>query len=318
MSFGMPSLGSATGTRVDSAAKHIMACKMDDRLLAMWRAYAEQTSDYHNCLHNSKMKWCMNKDEIVLNTSKKYKNDLPAKAYPMVVTTIGDMHACTKKMITELYKNQNASSFFRYLEKWVVLSDKLDNDDLRSIFQDSNGHIADSKIRDHCMMQIKNLPEFRCQGIALGQAFASYLSGDTVASVLIGGMATVQNGAFAMHAGDLVQWYFDWEKNEFDLSNTDNGGRLQGENKTPEKDLRRKQYNDQRLFGTGTSIGSTSGQKIPDSMVRIKSYRMFKLSEGDNNFVLDHFGDKSRIFAKCISGGRPYDAVDIMLMTQSL
>jgi hypothetical protein len=99
---------------------------------------------------------------------------------------------------------------------------------------------------------------------------------------------------------------------------SDNGARLHEEKPTAEKDLRRKQYNDQRLFGTGSSIGSTSGQKIPDSMVRIKSYRMFKLSEGDNYFVLDHFGDKSRIFAKCISGGRPYDAVDIMLMTQSL
>jgi hypothetical protein len=102
------------------------------------------------------------------------------------------------------------------------------------------------------------------------------------------------------------------------LSNTDNGARLQEGNKTLEKDLRRKQYNDQRLFGTGTSIGSTSGQKNPDSMVRIKSYRMCKLLEGEHNLVLDHFGDKSRIFAKCISGGRPYDAVDIMLMTQSL
>jgi hypothetical protein len=31
----------------------------------------------------------------------------------------------------------------------------------------------------------------------------------------------------------------------------------------------------------------------------------------------DHYGDKSRVFAKCISGGRPFDMVDIMLMTQS-
>jgi len=29
------------------------------------------------------------------------------------------------------------------------------------------------------------------------------------------------------------------------------------------------------------------------------------------------YGDKSRVFAKCISGGRPFDVVDIMLMTQS-
>jgi hypothetical protein len=58
--------------------------------------------------------------------------------------------------------------------------------------------------------QIKSLPEFRCQGVALGQAWASYLSGDTVASVLVGGMMTVLNGHFAMHTGDEVQWYFDF------------------------------------------------------------------------------------------------------------
>ena len=32
----------------------------------------------------------------------------------------------------------------------------------------------------------------------------------------------------------------------------------------------------------------------------------------------DHYGDKIRVFAKCISGGRAFDQVDIMLMTQSL
>ena len=32
----------------------------------------------------------------------------------------------------------------------------------------------------------------------------------------------------------------------------------------------------------------------------------------------DHYGDKIRIFAKCINGGRPYEMVDLMLMTQSL
>ena len=32
----MPSIGTATGTRVDSAAKHLMACKVDSRLLQRW------------------------------------------------------------------------------------------------------------------------------------------------------------------------------------------------------------------------------------------------------------------------------------------
>ena len=32
----------------------------------------------------------------------------------------------------------------------------------------------------------------------------------------------------------------------------------------------------------------------------------------------DHYGDKIRIFAKCITGARKHEMVDIMLMTQSL
>ena len=41
------------------------------------------------------------------------------------------------------------------------------------------------------------------------------MSGDSVASVLIGGMVTIANGAWDMHPGDLVQWYFDSEENWF-------------------------------------------------------------------------------------------------------
>ena len=32
----------------------------------------------------------------------------------------------------------------------------------------------------------------------------------------------------------------------------------------------------------------------------------------------DHYGDKIRIFAKCINGARKHEMMDIMLMTQSL
>ncbi len=70
----MPSIGTATGSRVDSAAKHIMACKVDSRLLGCWTANPAQ-SDPTSYLHTNKMKWCMHKDEIVLNTTKKKNNE---------------------------------------------------------------------------------------------------------------------------------------------------------------------------------------------------------------------------------------------------
>jgi hypothetical protein len=50
------------------------------------------------------------------------------------------------------------------------------------------------------------------------------------------------------------------------------------------------------------------------SVFRIKPYRLYK----DNGVYKDHYGDKIRVFAKCIGGAKPYEMVDIMLMTQSL
>ena len=113
MSFGnLPSLGSATGSRVDSAAKHIMACKMDTKLLSNWRSVADRGTEAQSCLHNSKMKWCMHKDEIVLNTTKQNplsgNSDSSVKAYPMVITTVGDMLKETRDFIAKIYTSPSA------------------------------------------------------------------------------------------------------------------------------------------------------------------------------------------------------------------
>ena len=64
-------------------------------------------------------------------------------------------------------------------------------------------------------MQLKNMPFFTAQGYSLGIAYASALTGDTVASVLIGGMCTVMNGGFECKAGQMLQWYFDFERRCF-------------------------------------------------------------------------------------------------------
>ena len=67
------------------------------------------------------------------------------------------------------------------------------------------------------------------------------------------------------------------------------------------------------------------------SVFRVKPYRMFKLApssapnagawqqaHGASHVELpeyvDHYGDKIRIFAKCIGGARPYETMDVMLI----
>jgi hypothetical protein len=74
---------------------------------------------------------------------------------------------------------------------------------------------------------------------------------------------------------------------------------------------------DERLYGNSSSVGRSSGAKNPSTVACIKSYRMYAPAT-ESVLMQDHYVDKIRVFAKCISGGRAFDLVDIMLMTQSL
>ena len=193
------SLGTGTGSRVDSAAKHIMACKMDSRLLS---AYVKDENDANNYLHINKHKFCMMKDEIVMNTTRK-GSEAPNAAYPLVITTLGEMDDYCKSFLVELYSKRSASEFFRHWRERKSFAKSLTQSDL--------GTAQKNKAK----LQLNTLPNMRVQGVALGTAYASPLTGDTVASVLVGGVVTVMNGAFPMHTGDQVQWYFDFEENNF-------------------------------------------------------------------------------------------------------
>jgi hypothetical protein len=153
--------------------------------------------------------------------------------------------------------------------------------------------------------QIRTLTEFQCQGVTIGQAWANYMSGDTVSSVLVGDMMTVLNRNFTMHTDDKVQWYFNFESDLFQhVSNhiTGSGFRLDHGFKQSDSDSG-KNLGNKRIWGV----------KNTRIVVCIKSYHIHEVV----CVCFDHYGEKSRVFAKCISGGRPFDMVDIILMTQS-
>ena len=155
--------------------------------------------------------------------------------------------------------------------------------------------IQDKKLEDDLSKnrQMDSLPFFRAQGYALGRAEASMRSGDTVFSVLIGGQMTVRNGHFPMRPGQMVQWYFDFEEKGFG----DDGSRAEQSKIREETQLGKRTHAE-------TNAESTS-YALP------KPYVLGK--DGS-----EHYGDKIRIFAKCIAGGAAHHKVDIMLMTQSL
>jgi len=329
------SLGSATGSRVDSAAKHTMACKIDTKFFRSALGQGGEFAD--NILHQNKMKYAMQKDEIVMNTTKKFLTVPGSQAYPLVATTLGDFTGgLMQKFLLWLYSSESADSFIKRSSKTCLARDELMQDgaveDQFSIFQ----------------TRLHYLPEFRCQGVALGQAFASHISGDTVATVLVGGMVTVMNGHFEMFAGmlgvlcvflafsesscysfsdttslagDDVQWYFDFEVQKFcPKSNAaqDEGTRkIDASNRVEPQLAKKMKFFEHRLMGSQQGIGNSNGLKDASSIFRIKSCRHAIKMDEDTPYNYRHFGDSSRIFAKCIVGGRAGDAVDIMILTQS-
>lgn len=115
-----------------------------------------------------------------------------------------------------------------------------------------------------------------------------------------------------------MQWYFDFEQDQFWGKDNHRVFDERNPNKLALHDVKRQKYNEARLMGSQPGMGNVSGIKSNSTIFRIKPYRPCILkTEGDKKIFVPHYGDKSRVFAKCITGGRAFDMVDIMIMTQS-
>lgn len=160
------SLASATGTSIDSAAKHNVQCRMFTELIQTW-ADPNQQGRGAELLKQNKMDFCMHKDEIVLGARPGWfpeKSYIPPRPYPLVFTTYANMPIGVKNFLCELYSS-----------KTIPKVDEL------------VAHVRDTKSykdRDTVMMT----PQFYFQGISLGVAYAHPDSGDTVGTVMYGGL----------------------------------------------------------------------------------------------------------------------------------
>lgn len=295
-----PSLAAATGTRFDSAAKHTLQCRVDSELLREW-APADQKDDAR--MHQNKYQFAMQKDELVMNTGiKMFPTDTlhrqKGQAYPPVLTTLSDLDRMVRAAMIFIYAQETPEAFMN-----AIL-------DCRGLFRED----------ERKSMQMSNMPLLHVQGVALTTAFASYVSGDTVGTVLIGGIHTVTNGAFEMRAGQLVQWYLD---EETDLFNKDNTASGRVASRTGIESQNRIL---QDMLDNGAANSSVSGQTGKRKAWHDRAYGMEHNQKAKSVFRIKpyvesdevHYGDRVRVFAKCINGGRAFDHVDIMLMTQSL
>jgi len=270
------SLGSVTHTRVDSAAKHIRQCKINERLML------NLNNVTHDVMHRNKNKHATMKDDLVLNVNESLGPLSSAtEAYPSVMSNFSGLNSQIHTVVKEWYKQKTPLDFHQFKAK---IADKP-----VEVLQAALGKNPD----DVAEKQIKMLPFFRAQGYALGRAEGCQRTGDTVFSVLIGGQITVNNGHFPMRPGQMVQWYFDFEADQF----KEDGSRSDAQHKNARSRLGKRAHEETNAESTCVAMP--------------KPYVL-------NQDGTEVYGDKIRIFAKCIMGGPAFHKVDIMLMTQSL
>ena len=328
MSFVMhtPSLASTTGTNLDSSSKHIQQCRISyDHMM--------EFVENGQVLEREKMSYCVHKDEIVVGISRPwYKEDtraLPPSAYPRVISCLGDItqpkyDACRKMMLYMYHfatsirrRNEILEQFRQHLQHGVPTN----TPDARNYFNDpQNAQPMNLQPFIHKMY------DYYPVGVANTLGYAHPNSGDTMTSVMIGGLRTVQNGDFPIFAGDIVQWYWTFEANCF---HAEDGRRksIMNANGTvadggdPEVDY------GQGIGNQGDPIhphhplrvwndwqfGRKNGSRIPADkskhVARIKAY----VRDDDQPRLYDW----ARVFGIAISSAGPNERVDIKISTQS-
>jgi lipoprotein-anchoring transpeptidase ErfK/SrfK len=288
------SIGNMTNTLIETGSRHMQQCRTNYDVLAAMAGTEE------NLLNNDD-KWCMAKDELAVACTKHIDSNAAKTAtkyaYPSVVTTIGETTVDEKVML---------ASHYHFM-----------------------GQLQGSSLKQMCFKDGKSTKkadqyrEFVPVGYSVGRACAHGYKGDTVASVQIGGLRTVLNGAFHVATGDLIQMYIP--SAEANMFNAEAGRRNFN---TPE-DIK-AEYNDDgslqtamgqseqekkrmNFYTRGQGIGNTSSERIKTGMFSIKPYM-----ETANELSLQYYGDKIRVFARAVSSARPYEPVDIMISRQSL
>jgi hypothetical protein len=138
------------GSKLDSACKHILPCRVDLNLAKKVALDRAINKDADKVLQQFKMEYCMQQGQLVVSNTV---SRVP-KPYPLVHTFS------------------------------------------RSEGKDTQGNPTSNPK--------KTRRETKFVGYALGLGYAHPVSGDTMASVLVGGLHTVQNGSEDLFHGDLL------------------------------------------------------------------------------------------------------------------
>jgi len=300
----MASIGQVTGTLVHSGPKHILQSRVAEDVLKYLGGRDNEDKIYTQknlfCVHKHELTLCCNKP---LNEGSSALYRTTKQAYPVVLSTLGLIETPTKNKLRLLYSAQSVN-------RWNAIKQALIN------FQ---------------------IPDFSFQGVALTQAWATTNFGDNIGSVLVAGYATVMNGHFPLYAGDAVQWYFDFEYTMFNLDGsrrTDAGfaaivGNMNDviqhfDDPTVHPRVAGVDYNqsfqtsivslDEKANTRHDRFDMKAFGKYPE-MKRYKENVVYpKVCHHYGN--QSSYGDRRRVFGKVINGARPFEPVDILILSQ--
>ena len=328
--FSTPSLATATATRVDSACKHIQQCRVSyDHMLDFVGSASE--------LERNKMQYCVHKDELAVGVGRPWAEDLhfklPLSAYPRIVSNLGrialdEKHLPALKMIKYLYHFSTSID----KRKQIIDGMRTEPHTVPHVpIAGRNHYFNDANNRPLALKPVlSKMYDFYPVGFANTLGYAHPNSGDTMSSVMIGGLRTVMNGDFEIFAGDLIQWYWTFERNCFH----DNGRRKSITNAAlvvqdgndPEVDYSaaavlpgaagavvdphgaaRRHHNDYQY-------GVDQDRKAPAD----KAHHVARIKPYLRDDAQPRLYDWTRVFAVAISSARANEAVDIKIGKQSL
>ena len=137
-------------------------------------------------------------------------------------------------------------------------------------------------------------------------------------------MRTIMNGAFEVDAGDIIQWYWDAETNCFDSNGRRHDiisdRRSQGVSafmSTNSQALTRDSAKRKAFYERGNGVftnSPTDGNVTYNGKQNIAFPKSFKPARDGKRRI----GDSMRIFARAVSGARPYEMFDILIGRQSM
>jgi len=182
-------------------------------------------------------------------------------------------------------------------------------------------------------LHTKKIMGMMCDFISIGYAntlgYAHPLTGDTMTSVMIGGLRTVMNGDFEIFPGDLIQFYWCFEKDDF-LPD----GRRKPYLNIWQGDIPCNVDPTLTFDGVGTGKRDAEGRqvwKLPeDARLRQAHYNLsYGQKPGIQKFVAKikpYFRDDAnprmydwvRVFGVALSCARPNEMCDIRISRQSI